>query len=285
METLFHGNLVSTNRILYTPSIFAKTSLIHLQEVGILEAKQPHTSKRANLSSYLFFLILSGSGILEYDGNTYQLFSGDCVFIDCKKPYSHRTSDDLWKLKWVHFYGPNMNNIYDKYIERGGLPKFHPEEFQRFDSLLDELLVISSSDEYVRDMLIFEKLTNLLTLLMKESWHPHSNHATSSKKQNLQNIKDYLDLHYKDKINLDSLSEMFYINKFYLTRIFKEQFGVSINNYILQTRITHAKQLLRFTDETIEAISMECGMSDPNYFARMFKKIEGVSPGEFRRRW
>ena len=87
------------------------------------------------------------------------------------------------------------------------------------------------------------------------------------------------------EITLEQLAEAFYINKFYLTRCFKEQFGMSVNQYLLQVRITHAKQLLRFTDLAIEKVGHECGMSDANYFSRMFKKVEGISPGEFRRRW
>ena len=109
--SLFHGNLVTSSRIIYTPSVFAKTNLIHLQEIGKLKAQKPHVSKRENLSSYLFFMVLSGSGTLEYRDSTFQLGKGDCVFLDCRKAYSHRSSEDLWSLKWVHFYGPNMSGI------------------------------------------------------------------------------------------------------------------------------------------------------------------------------
>ena len=83
---LFQGDLVSTNRIIYTPSAFAKNSLLHLQEVGELQAKKPHISKRTNLLSYLFFLVEKGSGTLDYNGQTYTLSQGDCVFIDCMSP-------------------------------------------------------------------------------------------------------------------------------------------------------------------------------------------------------
>lgn len=286
MDTsLFHGSLVASSRILYTPSAFARSNLIHLQETGSLKAKKPHTSRRENLTSYLFFLVLSGSGTLEYEKRIIPLQSGDCVFLDCKKPYSHRTSDDLWELAWVHFYGPNMGSIYEKYKERGGRTCFHPKESENYRRLLQELYQIASTEDHVRDMKIFEKLTSLLTLLMEESWHPESSRNNAPKKQNLQHIKEYLDQHYTEKISLDELAERFFINKFYLTRIFKEQFGTSINNYLLKIRITHAKQLLRFTDQTIETISSECGIKDANYFSRMFKKIEGISPGEFRRMW
>ena len=98
-------------------------------------------------------------------------------------------------------------------------------------------------------------------------------------------IRSYLDENYTKKITLDQLSERYFINKYYLTRIFREQFGVSINNYILEKRITHAKQLLRFTDQTVEEIGEACGMGALYYFSRMFKKIEGVSPSEYRKLW
>ncbi|KAF5056023.1 HTH-type transcriptional activator RhaR [anaerobic digester metagenome] len=281
----FHGNLITTNRILYTPSVFAKANLIHLQEIGELQAQMPHTSKRENLSSYLFFIVMDGSGTLEYNNEAYSLSTGDCVFIDCQKPYSHRSSENLWTLKWAHFYGPNMNGIYEKYAGRGGRPCFHPSSIEPYTHILQQLHDLAASSDYIKDMRIYEKLTALLTLLMEQSWNPEIAIHKDSKKLNLQKIKEYLDQHYPERITLDTLAEEFYINKFYLTRIFKNQFGISINNYLLQVRITHAKQLLRFTDLPIEAIAHTCGMSDANYFSRMFKKIEGLSPGDFRKLW
>lgn len=284
-NSLFHENMVNSKRILYTPSAFAKTNLIYLQEIGTLQAQQIHTSSRKNLSSYLFFIVLSGSGTLEYNNIKYSLKTGDCIFLNCKNPYLHRTSENLWKLKWVHFYGINMNNIYDKYLEQGGLSYFQSHNFSSYEKILDDLYTIADSSDNIKDMKIFEKLTSLITLLMEDNIKTKYNFQTSSKKQNLQEIKDYLEQHYKERITLDQLSEIFFINKFYLTRIFKTQFGISINNYLMQLKITHAKNLLRFSDMSIENIGNECGIDDPNYFARMFKKVEGITPGEFRRKW
>lgn len=81
------------------------------------------------------------------------------------------------------------------------------------------------------------------------------------------------------------MAEQFYINKFYLTRVFKEQFGQTVTGYLMQLRITQAKRLLRFSDKNIEVIAQECGMSDANYFSRIFKKVEGTTPGQYRRQW
>lgn len=283
---LFQGNLVNSNRILYTPSEFAKTNLIHLQEIGELHAEKPHTSSRSGLASYLFFIVTEGNGSLNYEGTTYELNTGSCVFIDCHKPYSHCSSEQLWSLKWAHFYGPNMAGIYKKYVERGGRPAFSTSRASEFIGLLGELFHIASSSAYIKDMKIFEQLTSLLTLLMEESWAPSTgNTKNPAGKRNLQDVKEYIDVHFAEKIMLEDLAEAFFINKYYLTRIFKEQFGLSISHYILQQRITHAKQLLRFTDHSIEQIGQMCGIADANYFARAFKKVEGITPGEYRRQW
>ena len=283
-EKLFQGEYVSSDRMLYTPSEFAKSNLMYLQEIGSLKARKPHTSKRQNLDSFLFFYVKEGSGVLDYGGREYVVRSGDCVFINCKNPYSHRTSEDLWSLEWIHFNGESALPIYLKYVERGGQPVFHPDKELMTEGLWDSLNAIARSSDYIRDIKINEKLSSLITFLMSFSWNPETV-PTSGNASTLTNLKDYIDTHYNEKISLDMLADMFLINKYTLSRGFKEQFGTSIINYLLITRITHAKQLLRFTDETVEEIGNKCGISPLYYFSRIFKQIEGISPLEYRSQW
>lgn len=286
MQELFSNNAssVQSDRILYTPSSFARGSLLHLQEVGRLKALHPHTSTRSGLVSYLCFLVLEGEGNLTYEGKKYSLKSGDCVFIDCRKPYSHSTSNHLWSLSWCHFYAHFMPAVYEKYKERGGLPVFHLEESKNFEALFQKLYDLASSYDYIRDMRINENLSTLLTLLMQESWNPE-NSAVSKKRMELASVKIYLDEHYIERITLDELEARFFINKYYLLKIFKENYGVTINSYLIAKRITKAKQLLRFTQLSIDQIGCEVGMNGVGYFSRMFKKAEGISPKEYRKQW
>lgn len=284
-EYLFPGrDIVDSDRIIYTPSDFARTSLFHLQETGTLQAKKAHTSFREGLSSYLFFMVEEGRGYLTYCGERYPLRKGDCVFVDCRHGYSHTTAERPWKLRWVHFYGPNMGAVYEKYLGRGGKPAFTTKQETAYRKWLEELYCIASSDSYVRDMKLNEKLAGLLVLLMEDGWQTE-NHNQSEKQLNLQTVKEYLDQHYTEKITLDMLSEKFYINKYYLLEMFKLRYGMGINEYVIHMRITKSKRLLRFTQLRIEEIAYECGMNSLNYFSRVFKKVEGVTPGEYRRSW
>ena len=278
------ASIVSSNRVLYTPSAFARSSLLHLQEIGTLQALAPHTSSRSNLQSYLYFTVISGSGTLIYDGKKYDLKKDDMVFIDCRKPYSHTTDSNLWSLRWCHFYGPTLSFVYEKYVERGGRPTFRPEETAAFLSTLDSLYKLASGSDYIRDMRINEELNRLCTLLMEQSWHPEEA-FTAPKKMSVVDIKEYLEQHYSERITLDDLATRFFINKYYLTRVFKEQFGQSITAYLTSLRITHAKQLLRFSEKSVEEIGLECGLGALHYFSRVFKEVEGVPPSIYRSQW
>ena len=323
-EPIMQSNLftsspsVRSSRILYTPSPFARSSLLHLQEVGSLTAIKPHTSKREKLQSYLCFMVEDGEGDLVYEGKTYELRSGDVVFIDCRKAYSHSTGMNLnaglWSLRWCHFYGPSMPAIYAKYCERGGQPVIRGNDMGRradmghgadmargadvarradapcgadvsqYSTILTDIYTLASSSDYIRDMRINGKLNDLLTLLMESSWHREA-HTNAPKKMDISSVKSFLDEHYKEKLSLESVASHFFIDKHYLSRLFKEQYGVTLVTYLQQVRITHAKRMLRFTDKSIEEIGLECGIGELNYFSRVFKKMEGVSPSEFRRVW
>ncbi len=280
--------IVSSNRILYTPSAFARESLLHLQEIGELEAKKVHTSERAGLDSFLFFTVVAGAGELAYDGSTYHLKTGESVFINCRYSYAHTTDpNDLWKLKWTHFYGPNMAAVYAKYVDRGGRPVFSfetAEKRSQVDELWSELMSVALADDYLRDMKINSLLSELILYIMEQSWHPEDR-KKAPKRSSVAEVRSFLDAHFAEKISLDGLSRDFYIDKFYLAKTFKARYGQTISTYLLSLRITKAKQLLRFSGKTVEEIGCEVGIDNPAYFSRVFKEIEGVSPKTYRDNW
>ena len=282
---LSQDKMVNSNRILYTPSSFAKNNLFYLQEIGTLQALSMHTSKRSRLASYLFFCVKSGSGTLEYEGDTYSLTAGDCIFLDCNKTYAHKTSLDLWCLQWTHFDGPNLAQIYDKFTVDNASPVFRPHYLKPYETLLTELHTLATVSSTSGEMRISEKLMSLLAQITADCENHHTSKNIPTKSGVLTDIKEYLDAHFREKITLDELAGIFYIDKYYLTRRFKQYYGTTVNAYLQQLKITHAKHLLRFSEYSIEEIASECGIDDPNYFARLFKKIEGTSPGTFRRSW
>ena len=84
-------------------------------------------------------------------------------------------------------------------------------------------------------------------------------------------------------LNVNVLGDLFHLSPAYLSRIFKEQYGISIPDYISNCRIQNAKEQLRKKDRTIEQIAEETGFLSCSVFIRVFRKVEGTTPGAYRK--
>lgn len=95
--------------------------------------------------------------------------------------------------------------------------------------------------------------------------------------------KDWMDQHYCEEVTLDEVAAKVQLSPFYLSKLFKENFGQTFIDYLTQKRIKLAKDLLISTEKTFKEICFEVGYHDPNYFSRVFKKITGLTPSEFKK--
>jgi len=97
-------------------------------------------------------------------------------------------------------------------------------------------------------------------------------------------VRRYIDNHFKEDLSLDQLARLANVNKYYLAHAFRREFGVSPINYLISRRIEESRFLLRETDHTLSLIAQILGFSSLSYFSQCFRRIEGVSPLEYRRR-
>ncbi len=81
---------------------------------------------------------------------------------------------------------------------------------------------------------------------------------------------------------LDDIARQVEISPFYFSKLFKEETGENFIDYLTSARMQKAKELLRDPARSIKEVSLDTGYADPNYFSRLFKKIVGLTPTEFR---
>lgn len=274
----------SSDRIIATPSSYAKEHYLYVQEVGTLQSLEPHISKRQNLNSYLFFIVLKGSGYVSYENSRFDIAAGDCVWLDCTKPYSHESSaKDPWSLMWVHFCGKEASCFYTEFLKRSCSFLFRPQNAMAFTDILQHLYQIHSSKTSLAELYANRHLTDLITLCFAEN--TTENPEKSSIPEKLEQIRDHLEEHYAEKINLEDLSSRFFISKFHLSREYKKMYGITIGNDLTSKRISHAKSMLRFSNDSVENIALDCGFQDAGYFIKVFKKSENMTPLEYRKKW
>lgn len=94
--------------------------------------------------------------------------------------------------------------------------------------------------------------------------------------------RDYIQMHLDEKIRARDLAELAGYTEYYITHKFKEETGLSVNDYVKRARIERAKILLQSTDLSIQELSEQLCFGSRNYFSRVFSEIAGCTPMEFR---
>lgn len=97
-----------------------------------------------------------------------------------------------------------------------------------------------------------------------------------------EKIMHWIEEHYMEDIKLDDIAEALHLSKFYLSRLFRNETGSSISQYLTARRIKIACRLLQTTDDSVERIGGEVGIPNPSYFIRLFKKVVGTTPLKYR---
>ncbi len=99
----------------------------------------------------------------------------------------------------------------------------------------------------------------------------------------MREVAAYLCEHAREPITLTELADRFAMSPSHLSRVFHQETGFGIREYLIQYRIRQACDLLLNTDMTVTQIADQCGFSESNYFGDAFRKATGLSPREYRK--
>lgn len=100
----------------------------------------------------------------------------------------------------------------------------------------------------------------------------------------VEKAKKYIDDNFQKDVSLDDVSRIVDISPFYFSKLFKQEVGKNFIEYLTEVRLRKARALLNNPQYSIKEVCVMSGYSDPNYFSRIFKKYEGVTPSEYRER-
>ena len=134
----------------------------------------------------------------------------------------------------------------------------------------------------------YAELTRIIKKAIKEAYDTSSDDSslykldTTDTESAQKALLAYVNEHFKEEISREQLSEMFFFDPDYITKIFKKETGFSYKNYVIEKRLSLAKKLLTETDYSIHDIALHVGYDNYSYFTRLFKKSFGMTPVEFR---
>lgn len=109
-----------------------------------------------------------------------------------------------------------------------------------------------------------------------------SRQMDSKKDSSIEKVMEYLRLHYSEDITLNAVAEAVFLNPVYISRLIKEQTGRNYTDLVMELRIERAVELLENTDKFVYEIAETVGYNNLKYFYKVFRKVKGKSPGDYR---
>ena len=181
--------------------------------------------------------------------------------------FEKRTDDPLRNLK---NYLIISNTLMRKAAESGGV---HP------------IYIDSISSEFAKKIEFADTIANageLMNEMIKTYCSLVKTHSTKNYSPFVQKIVTLIDSDLTADLSLKRFAGIMNVNSSYLSALFKKETGKTLTEYVSKKRIEHAAYLLRTTNLQIQTVAQHSGIYDVNYFAKMFKKIMGKTPKEYR---
>ena len=246
---------------------------------------------------YEIYYLVDGERFYFIGQHTYHIKKGSLIFINRNEihktgmgqsSYHDRILIELTEEPFASFFNQLGDlNFRDFFENHSGVLNIEPAE----QSYVENLFLSIQSEIHHKfpgyRLNVMMKLSELLIYALRyEESHKEAPTKSSSKikHQRVDQVADYIISHCTDRISLESLSEKFFVNKCYLSRIFKEVTGFTVNEHINIHRINKAQQLLTTTDLSISEIASECGYESLTYFEKVFKTYREISPLKYRLR-
>ena len=154
------------------------------------------------------------------------------------------------------------------------------EYYESLSHFFELLIAENVAKPYYFTQISDSLLSLVISLVLRLTSYERGENSVSVK--TYDEVKNYIDINFTNIDTIDDVCRSLYVNKYYLTHLFKDTIGVPPLRYLIQKRIDYAKKLLTTTNKPISEIANECGYMDSAYFCRIFKKLTDTSPKAYR---
>ena len=234
---------------------------------------QKNSYQEINRVPTFYGLIFGVEGSLQFNhnGNTYVCDKNHAVLIPADSSYSYCALEDNTQLALINFNASQ---------------NFVVNEFQVFELKNPEILLADHNE--IQWQFISNSATSfpqMMASFYSMIAHLIQNTKLSKEQNSTWRITEYIEMNISNPdLTIADVAEAAGFSEVHFRKLFKNHYGVSPKQYILNHRLHIAKKLLESTNDPIAKIASKCGFSTIFYFSKLFKDKMGVSPYEYRER-
>lgn len=250
---------------------------LYVHSIGI-QHKQNELARPTGHPSNQLAYCLEGQGFIEVDHNRVTIKAGDVFFLKQNTPHTYGPTGSSFVIKWVIFDGASCQSFLEA-LSFQSFFMWHIQDMrqieEKFQEIYERLLSQVDTFQYSVSAKMYE-----LLLLMKEAMEQPSKSVVNRKSKEMA---EFIEANYHRDISLEDITKVVNRSVYHGCKLFKQEMQTTMLKYLEDTRIKHAKRLLLQDDyKTIERLAEQVGYRSGNYFCRVFKKNEGVTPMQFR---
>ncbi len=235
-------------------------------------------------SWFEIYYLESGKCSYLIEDTLYEVKAGDIVLIPAyrihKTAYSTASHSRLLLSLSDNYLPPYVHTLLegDNYIYRN--PKISADAYAIVKDIESEYL---NWDSYSSDMI--NGYVHMLFTLLCRNRNYYKNQRTGGSLR-VEKVLNYIKGNYQSHITLSQTAKAYSITPEHLSRIFKKETGLSFHEYLTSIRLKEAEHLLKLEEKkSISEVAYSCGFNDSNYFSYKFKKVYGLSPLQFQKRY
>lgn len=252
---------------------------VYLSYIGENEY-QPHIIRPGGFHCAQIIFCTSGQGWLSIEGREYTITENMAFYLPSKIPHEYKAvGEGKWHTHYIAFDG-YASELIMRQLGYGGGGAYEVET-KPLDEIFRKIIFAVKSDREYWGYSASAAVYEIIMLF-------HKLVCISKKDENMANdilepVLSYIDDNYMNVIELTDLCDIMKVTPQYLCRVFKNSLGIRPLEYITKKRIKMAKQLLVMDPRSIKDIAEAVGYANAGYFCTVFKKYEGISPGEYQK--
>jgi AraC-like DNA-binding protein len=261
------------------------TRQIYITDIGYYPKAEFHYAERpAGISQHIIIYCIEGSGWLEINKKRIDVNPSEFIIIPANTPHRYGASNNKpWTIYWVHFKGELAAYITELILNNSENYKpnlsYNDQRIKLFEDIYHNLEKGYSGDALRYVNMIFSHF--LSSLIYEEKF---GDTDQNNDKNVVALSVDLMQKKIHAVIKLSEFASFANLSVSHFSAIFKGKTGYSPIEYFNHLKIQKACQYLSFTDMPVKELAMNLGIEDQYYFSRMFTKLMGVSPTEYRKR-